>query len=111
MGYYGCHVFRPGWVLMRRSDVPQGAKDLIKEGLIMAGDRLVLLKDDRIDVLPVRRLDQDLVVLLEEAGDLRLDLLGCEAPELAAVDLVVLAEDVAPHGRLLTLVRLVMQSG
>lgn len=40
MGYYGCHVFRPGWALMRRSDVPQGAKDLIKEGLIMAGDRL-----------------------------------------------------------------------
>src|SRR5262245_43351159 len=40
MGYYGCHVFRPGWVLMRRSDVPQDAKDIIKEGLIMAGDRL-----------------------------------------------------------------------
>jgi len=40
MGYYGMQVFKPGWVLMRRSDVPEDAKALIKEGLIMAGDRL-----------------------------------------------------------------------
>src|SRR5205085_9642020 len=40
MGYYGCRVFRPGWVLMRRADVPAEVKALIKEGLIMAGDRL-----------------------------------------------------------------------
>jgi hypothetical protein len=40
MGYYGCHVFRPGWILRRRDDVPQEVKDIIKEGLIMAGDRL-----------------------------------------------------------------------
>lgn len=40
MGYYGCHIFRPGWVLMRRADVPQEIKDIIKEGLLVAGDRL-----------------------------------------------------------------------
>ena len=40
MGYYGCDIFRPGWVLMRRDDVPAGAKAIIREGLIMAGDRL-----------------------------------------------------------------------
>src|SRR5438876_10955797 len=39
-GYYGMKVFKPGWVLVRRSDVPEDAKALIKEGLIMAGDRL-----------------------------------------------------------------------
>ena len=40
MGYYGCHVFKPGWQLMRRDDVPPELKDIIREGLIMAGDRL-----------------------------------------------------------------------
>lgn len=40
MGYYGCKVFRPGWVLMRRPDVPSELKDIIKEGLLIAGDRL-----------------------------------------------------------------------
>ncbi len=40
MGYYGCDIFRPGWVLMRRPEVPQEVKDIIREGLIMAGDRL-----------------------------------------------------------------------
>jgi hypothetical protein len=40
MGYYGCHIFRPGWVLVRRSDVPGEVKELIKEGLLIAGDRL-----------------------------------------------------------------------
>lgn len=40
MGYYGCKIFRPGWVLMRRPDVPAEVKAMIKEGLIMAGDRL-----------------------------------------------------------------------
>ncbi len=40
MGYYGFDVFRPAWLLMKRSDVPHEVKDIIKEGLIMAGDRL-----------------------------------------------------------------------
>ncbi len=40
MGYYGCNIFKPGWLLMRRDDVPAEVKDIIKEGLIMAGDRL-----------------------------------------------------------------------
>jgi hypothetical protein len=40
MGYYGCPIFRPGWVLMRRPDVPPEVKAIIKEGLIMGGDRL-----------------------------------------------------------------------
>lgn len=40
MGYYGCNIFRPGWVLLRRADVPNAVKDLIREGLIVAGDRL-----------------------------------------------------------------------
>lgn len=40
MGYYGCHIFRPGWVLMRRADVPADVKEIIKEGLLIAGDRL-----------------------------------------------------------------------
>jgi len=40
MGYYGCDIFRPGWLLMRRPDVPAEVKDIIREGLVMAGDRL-----------------------------------------------------------------------
>ncbi|MBI3986719.1 MAG: hypothetical protein HY343_07360 [Lentisphaerae bacterium] len=40
MGYYGCKIFRPGWVLMRRDDVPPDVKDIIREGLIVGGDRL-----------------------------------------------------------------------
>lgn len=40
MGYYGGNIFRPSWVLMRRDDVPAAAKAIIREGLIMAGDRL-----------------------------------------------------------------------
>lgn len=39
MGYYGCDIFRPSWVLFKK-DIPQDLKDIIKEGLIMAGDRL-----------------------------------------------------------------------
>ena len=40
MGYYGCRVFRPGWMLLPRKDVPDDLKAIIREGLIMAGDRL-----------------------------------------------------------------------
>jgi hypothetical protein len=40
MGYYGCRVFRPGWDLMARPALPADLKALIREGLIMAGDRL-----------------------------------------------------------------------
>jgi len=40
MGYYGCRIFKEGWDLVRRNDVPAEAKELIKEGLLVAGDRL-----------------------------------------------------------------------
>ncbi|MBI2440152.1 MAG: hypothetical protein HYV35_02155 [Lentisphaerae bacterium] len=40
MGYYGCKIFQRGWQLMQRADVPAEAKALIREALIMAGDRL-----------------------------------------------------------------------
>ncbi|MCX5658306.1 MAG: hypothetical protein NTW19_01120 [Planctomycetota bacterium] len=40
MGYYGFKVFKTSWKLMPRGDVSQELKDIIKEGLIMAGDRL-----------------------------------------------------------------------
>ena len=40
MGYYGCRVFRPGWLLMKRDDVPPDVKEIVREGLLMAGDRL-----------------------------------------------------------------------
>ncbi|MCX5662306.1 MAG: hypothetical protein NTW19_21715 [Planctomycetota bacterium] len=40
MGYYGCNIFRPSWLLMKRDDVPDDLKALLREGLIMAGDRL-----------------------------------------------------------------------
>ena len=40
MGYYGCRIFRPGWLLMKRDDVPADVKAIIREGLIMGGDRL-----------------------------------------------------------------------
>jgi len=40
MGYYGCKVFRSSWVLMQRADVPAELKAIIREGLIMGGDRM-----------------------------------------------------------------------
>jgi hypothetical protein len=40
MGYYGCKIFRPGWLLMQRTDLPPDVREIIREGLIMAGDRL-----------------------------------------------------------------------
>ena len=40
MGYYGCNIFRPSWLLLKRADVPAAVKVLIKEGLLVAGDRL-----------------------------------------------------------------------
>jgi hypothetical protein len=39
-GYYGCRIWRTSWKLMPRKDVPQEIKDIIREGLIMAADRL-----------------------------------------------------------------------
>lgn len=39
-GYYGCKIWRPAWLLMQRDDVPQEVKEIIREGLIMGGDRL-----------------------------------------------------------------------
>ena len=40
MGYYGCDIFRPSWVLLKRKDIPDDLRAIIKEGLIMGGDRL-----------------------------------------------------------------------
>ncbi len=40
MGYYGTRVFRPGWVLLARPDLPADLQAIIREGLIMACDRL-----------------------------------------------------------------------
>jgi len=39
-GYYGCKIWRPGWLFMKRGDVPKAVKDIIREGLILGGDRL-----------------------------------------------------------------------
>jgi len=39
-GYFGCRIWRPTWLLMKRGDVPQQLKDIIREGLIIGGDRL-----------------------------------------------------------------------
>lgn len=39
-GYYGCRIWRPSWLLMSRADVPDDVKEIIREGLIMGGDRL-----------------------------------------------------------------------
>lgn len=40
MGYYGCDIFRPGWLLCKNSDTPDDVKAIIREGLTIAGDRL-----------------------------------------------------------------------
>ena len=40
MGYYGCNIFRPGWLLLTRGKLPPELAAIIKEGLIMGGDRL-----------------------------------------------------------------------
>lgn len=40
MGYYGFKIWRPCWLLMQRADVPPELKNIVKEGLLMAGDRL-----------------------------------------------------------------------
>jgi hypothetical protein len=39
-GYYGCKIWRPAWLLMKRADVPEELKDIIREGLTLGGDRL-----------------------------------------------------------------------
>ncbi|MDP6116701.1 MAG: hypothetical protein QGG53_32975 [Planctomycetota bacterium] len=39
-GYYGCKIWKTAWRLMPRQDVPSDVKDIIREGLIMGGDRL-----------------------------------------------------------------------
>lgn len=39
-GYYGCRIWRRSWRLMARPDVPDDVKAIIREGLIMGGDRL-----------------------------------------------------------------------
>ena len=39
-GYYGCKIWRSGWLLMKRQDVPQELKELIRECFLVGGDRL-----------------------------------------------------------------------
>lgn len=39
-GYYGCKLWRPSWILMRDENVPADVKEIIREGLIIGGDRL-----------------------------------------------------------------------
>ncbi len=39
-GYYGCKIWRPGWLLMQRADAPAELKEIVREGLLLAGDRL-----------------------------------------------------------------------
>lgn len=39
-GYYGCRIWRPGWLLMKRAGVPHEIKDLIRECFLVGGDRL-----------------------------------------------------------------------
>ena len=39
-GYYGCRIWKRSWLLMARPDVPAEVKAIIREALIMAGDRL-----------------------------------------------------------------------
>ncbi|MBI2192507.1 MAG: hypothetical protein HYU36_11040 [Planctomycetes bacterium] len=39
-GYYGCKMWRPAWLLMKRADVPEDLKAILREGLLVGGDRL-----------------------------------------------------------------------
>ena len=39
-GYYGFKIWREAWLVMKNPDVPDELKATIREGLIMAGDRL-----------------------------------------------------------------------
>lgn len=39
-GYYGCKIWRPSWLVMSRDDMPEDVREIIREGLIMGGDRL-----------------------------------------------------------------------
>lgn len=39
-GYYGCKIWKTSWKLMARPDVPVELKAIIREALIMGGDRL-----------------------------------------------------------------------
>lgn len=39
-GYYGCKIWRPGWLLLQRDDVPDELKQIIREGFLVGGDRL-----------------------------------------------------------------------
>ncbi|MBI2442149.1 MAG: hypothetical protein HYV35_12360 [Lentisphaerae bacterium] len=39
-GYYGCRIWRSSYLLMQRADLPPDVKAIIREGLLLAGDRL-----------------------------------------------------------------------
>ena len=39
-GYYGCRIWRPGWLLSKNPGVPKEIMAILREGLIMGGDRL-----------------------------------------------------------------------
>ena len=40
MGYFGCKIWRPAWLFMKRNDAPAELKNIVREGLILGGDRL-----------------------------------------------------------------------
>ncbi len=39
-GYYGCKIWRDSWIALRNPELPEACQAIIREGLIMAGDRL-----------------------------------------------------------------------
>ncbi|MCX5660193.1 MAG: hypothetical protein NTW19_10795 [Planctomycetota bacterium] len=41
-GTYGWHYWRPAWRIMQQSDAPQEVKDIIREAIILGGDRLAM---------------------------------------------------------------------
>ena len=41
-GTYGWHYWRPAWRVMQQSDAPQEVKDIIREAIILGGDRLAM---------------------------------------------------------------------
>lgn len=39
-GYYGCKIWRPAWLVLKSPEAPDELKSIIREGIIMCGDRL-----------------------------------------------------------------------
>lgn len=43
-GTYGWHFWRPAWRVVQQSDAPQEVKDIVREGIILCGDRLAFAR-------------------------------------------------------------------